>query len=121
MKSLEDFKTETRNNFNQNSTKNDNRCEHWKVNCFETSLDGKFVAYIVDRTEVTYKPHLHEKNTNWLVVANLETDEKRARSPIKYHETDLPHYKDRQIEAIIEVSNQGKVKYRTKDNRPHEF
>jgi hypothetical protein len=120
MKNLEQFKEEIKRQCGFLSTKNERGCDCWKLNKFVVSPNSKFVAYFVNKIELIYRPK-HEKKLNWIVVVNLETEEKRTKSSMKYYETGFPYYNDRRIESIIEVSDNGKVKYRTHDKKEHSF
>ncbi len=132
MLTLEDFKEEILKYFKSLYVSDVSHCDTWLANDFTASPNGKYMAFIKLRMYTTYKgisvtPYAscegRSEDYNALVIFDFRTDEpqKKETSFEKYQisSTNNNGYyaKEKHIEEIISVSDEGIVVYQTADGQ----
>lgn len=112
---LEKFKEEKREYYKEQSKSSDYHRDSWSSDQFIVSPNKKIVVYRVKRTYESYRPGRHQ-DYNWLKVKNFETgEEKDILSLIKHFDSQSAFSdKDSEIKEILEVNDDGTMKYETR-------
>jgi hypothetical protein len=96
----------------------------WWAGGFKVSDNGVFVAYLVKRDHEEFNPS-HDREYNKVIVHNRISGEERSTGLLKYLDSGATNFgKDYysptlHIENIVDIFDNGKVRYMTKDEVIH--
>lgn len=119
IRKLEEFAEKVRKEMNALYESDSFHCDTWAAGNFKESDNRKFVAYLKTRFYEDYY-NQEDEEYNGIVVAELGGDSERftGMKPYIYRESYL---EEDHIDSILDISNEGKVKYKTKDGLEHLF
>ena len=123
MKTLEEFEKEIEEKARSLYRSSSCHCDTTLVSRFTASKSKRFVAYKMLRLYEEYSPG-HDTDYCQVVVEDLLEGKERSTGMVKYHDSGGYGFgdyysKEDYIDSILEVSDEGKVKYKTSDGLEH--